>query len=129
MKKKVLVLGSTGLIGHQVFNYLQCNGQYELYNFSYRKALQNDTVILDARKEEKYLEKIEDISPDFIINCVGVLINGSNINPENAMFLNAYMPHRLARLANEINAKLIHIDNSMKYCEAISEVEGFKLIT
>tara|TARA_B100002019_G_C21149108_1_gene537271 strand:- start:180 stop:959 length:780 start_codon:yes stop_codon:yes gene_type:complete len=80
-----------------------------LYNFAYRTALQNDTVILDQRKEEKYLEKIEDISPDFIINCVGVLINGANTNPENAIFLNAYMPHRLARLAKEINAKLIHI--------------------
>lgn len=109
MKKKVLVLGSTGLFGHQVFNYLKCNSKYELYNFAYRTALQNDTVILDQRKEEKYLEKIEDISPDFIINCVGVLINGANTNPENAIFLNAYMPHRLARLAKEINAKLIHI--------------------
>ncbi|MDA9039815.1 SDR family oxidoreductase [Gammaproteobacteria bacterium] len=109
MKKRILVLGSTGLIGHQVFNYLQCNGQYELYNFAYRKPLQNDTVILDARNEEKYLKKIGDIAPDFIVNCVGILINGANINPENAIFLNAYMPHRLARLADEINAKLIHI--------------------
>ena len=109
MKKKILILGSTGLIGHQVFNYLQCNGQYELYNFAYRKPLQNDTVILDARNEEKYLKKIGDIAPDFIVNCVGILINGANINPENAIFLNAYMPHRLARLADEINAKLIHI--------------------
>ena len=37
------------------------------------------------------------------------MINGSDENPENAIFLNAYMPHRLARLANKINAKLIHI--------------------
>ena len=109
MKKKVLVLGSTGLIGHQVFNYLQCNGQYELYNFAYRKTLHDDTVILDARNEKKYLEKIRDVAPDFIINCVGILINGANKNPENAIFLNAYMPHRLARLADDINAKLIHI--------------------
>lgn len=109
LKKRILVLGSTGLIGHQVFNYLQCNGQYELYDFAYRKPLQNGTVILDARNEEKYLKKIGDVAPDFIVNCVGILINGANINPENAIFLNAYMPHRLARLADEINAKLIHI--------------------
>ena len=109
MKKKVLVLGATGLIGHQVFNYLQFNGQYELYNFAYRKKLQDDTVILDARDEEKYLEKIRDIGPDFIVNCIGILINGANQNPENAIFLNAYMPHRLARFADEVNAKLIHI--------------------
>ena len=109
MKKKVLVLGSTGLIGHQVFNYLQCNGQYELYDFAYRKKFQDDTVIIDARNEEEYLEKIRDVAPDSIVNCVGILINGANKNQENAIFLNAYMPHRLARLADEINAKLIHI--------------------
>lgn len=109
MKKKVLVLGATGLIGHQVFNYLQFNGQYELYNFAYRKKLQDDTVILDARDEVKYLDKIRDIGPDFIVNCIGILINGANKNPENAIFLNSYMPHRLARFADEVNAKLIHI--------------------
>ena len=109
MKKKVLVLGATGLIGHQVFNYLKFSRQYELYNFSFRKKLQDDTVILDARNEEKYLEKIRDIAPDLIINCVGILIAGANENPENAIFLNAYLPHRLARFADEINSKLIHI--------------------
>ena len=38
-----------------------------------------------------------------------VLINGANADPENAIFLNAYMPHRLARVADDIEAKLIHI--------------------
>ena len=109
MKKKVLVLGSTGLIGHQVFNYLQCNGHYELYNFSYRKTFNDNTVIRDARNERKYLEEIRNVAPDFIVNCVGILINGANKDPENAIFLNAYMPHRLACLADDINAKLIHI--------------------
>ena len=37
------------------------------------------------------------------------MINGSDEDPENAIFLNSYMPHRLTRLADKINAKLIHI--------------------
>lgn len=109
MKKKVLVLGSTGLIGHQVFNYLRFDDKYELHNFSYRKKLFDDTILLDARNEEKYIKKIRDVSPDFIINCIGILIDGANKNTENAVFLNSYMPHRLSRLADDINAKLIHI--------------------
>ena len=32
MRLKVLVLGSTGLIGHQVFSYLIKTEKYELYN-------------------------------------------------------------------------------------------------
>ena len=104
-----MVLGSTGLIGHQVLNYLQCNGNYELHNFAYRKRFNHDTVILDARNEDTYLKNIRDIAPDIIVNCVGILIRGANECPENAIFLNSYMPHRLARLADDINAKLTHI--------------------
>ena len=107
--KKVLVLGSTGLIGHQVFNFLKAGGRYDLYNFSYRKKLQDDTIILDARNFDYFCQNIIDISPDFIINCIGVLINGANEDPENAIFINSYMPHRLARVADDIEAKLIHI--------------------
>ena len=107
--KKVLVLGSTGLIGHQVFNYLKVGNLYDLYNFSYRKKLQDDTIVLDARNFDYFCQKIIDISPDFIINCIGVLITGANADPENAIFLNSYMPHHLARVADDIEAKLIHI--------------------
>ena len=109
LKKKVLVLGSTGLIGHQVFNYLQANGGYELHNISHRSKLKENTINIDARNEEHFLKCIVDINPDFIINCIGILISDSNSNPENAIFLNAYLPHRLVRLSNDIDAKLIHI--------------------
>ena len=109
MKKKVLILGSTGLIGHQVYNYLKDNSEYELFNISYRKKLQDDTILLDIRDEKKFLETIENIKPNIIVNCIGILIDGANKDPENAIFINAYMPHRLKKLANEIDAKLIHI--------------------
>jgi dTDP-4-dehydrorhamnose reductase len=109
LNKKVLVLGSTGLIGHQVYNYLQNNSDYEILNISYRKKLNDKTIICDIREEETFLDMVANINPDIIINCIGILIGGANENPENAIFINAYMPHRLMRLANRINAKLIHI--------------------
>jgi len=109
LKSKVLILGSTGLIGHQVHNYLKDGKEYDLHNIAYRRKLQEDTILLDARDESDLVEQITNIRPQYIINCIGILIGGSNENPENAVFLNAYMPHRLARLADEIDAKLIHI--------------------
>lgn len=109
MNKKVLVLGSTGLIGHQVYNYLNSNSDYELSNISYRKKLQDDTILLDMRDEKVFLDTIVRINPDIIINCIGILIGGANENPENAIFINSYMPHRIMRIADDINAKLIHI--------------------
>jgi dTDP-4-dehydrorhamnose reductase len=109
LKDKVLVLGSAGLIGHQVYNYLKGDDNYELYNISYHHKIQNDTILLDARDEKNFIDKITSIRPHYIINCIGILINGSDTDPENAIFLNSYMPHRLTRLADKINAKLIHI--------------------
>ena len=109
MKTKVLVLGSTGLIGHQVYNYLKNNSDFKLVNISYRKKLQKDTILLDIRDENKFIQAIEDIKPNIIINCIGILIAGSNKDPENAIFINSYMPHRLKKVANKIDAKLIHI--------------------
>jgi dTDP-4-dehydrorhamnose reductase len=105
----VLVLGSAGLIGHQVYNYLKDSDNYELHNISYRNKIQNDTILLNARDEKNFIDKITSIRPHYIINCIGILINGSDTDPENAIFLNSYMPHRLTRLADKINAKLIHI--------------------
>ena len=109
MKDKVLILGSAGLIGHQVYNYLKDSNNYELHNISYRNKIQDDTILLDVRDEKKIIDKITSISPQYIINCIGILISGSNEDPENAIFLNSYLPHRLARLADKIDAKLIHI--------------------
>jgi dTDP-4-dehydrorhamnose reductase len=113
------------MIGHQVFNYLKINCDFELYNVSYRKKLQDDSILLDARSEETFVKYIKSILPHYIINCIGVLINGSTRDLENAIFLNSYLPHRLSRLAFEINAKLIHIstdcvfsgEKGTPYCE------------
>jgi dTDP-4-dehydrorhamnose reductase len=109
LKDKVLILGSAGLIGHQVYNYLKNGDNYELYNISYRNKIQNDTILLNARDEKNFIDKIIDIRPQYIVNCIGILISGSDVDPENAIFINSYLPHRLTRLADKIKARLIHI--------------------
>ena len=109
MKLKVLVLGSTGLIGHQVFNYLDSLKKYELYNISYRRKLNQYTILCNVRNENSFLKIIKSISPDIIINCIGILIKQSNLDPENAIFINSYFPHTLMKLSNEMNCKLIHV--------------------
>ena len=107
--KKILILGASGLIGHQVYFQFKANNNYDVYNFSHQRKIANDTLLLDARNEHFLEKSIVDIKPDFIINCMGVLIAESNRNPENAIFLNAYIPQRLKIIANTIDAKLIHI--------------------
>ena len=109
MKLKVLVLGSTGLIGHQVYNYLDANNKYQLFNISYRKKLNDQTILCDVRNHDDFVNNIKSISPDIIVNCIGILIKGANENPENAIYINSYMPHMLMKLSDKISCKLIHI--------------------
>lgn len=78
-------------------------------SFAHHRKISNDTVLLDAR-DEHFLEKvIVETNPDIIVNCMGVLIAEANRDPENAIFLNAYIPHHLKSIANTLDAKLIHI--------------------
>jgi len=109
MKLKVIVLGSTGLIGHQVFKYLEDSKYYELHNISYRKKINKETIICDVRQEEVFINIIKSIRPDIIVNCIGILIQGANKDPKNAIYLNAYFPHLLMDLCDTLNSKLIHI--------------------
>ena len=107
--KRVLVLGATGLIGHQVCLRLKQRSDYQLFHMAKQRRFDDDTVLLDARDEYKLEKKIVEIKPDVIVNCMGILISEANSNPEHAIFLNAYIPHRLKGIANQCGAKLIHI--------------------
>lgn len=107
--KKVLILGATGLIGHQVYYYLKERGDYEVVAMGHTRKLNHETIQLDARNEELFIEKIIEITPDIIVNCMGILISEANKNPEQAIFLNAYIPHRLKRVVDDLGAKLVQI--------------------
>jgi dTDP-4-dehydrorhamnose reductase len=107
--KRVLVLGSTGMLGHQVVIRLNQNPGVEVYDLSFRTKLRDETIICDVTDFEKLTQIIEQIHPDVIINCIGILIRGSNENPKNSILINAYLPHYLASQADEIGAKLIHV--------------------
>ena len=110
MNKKVLILGSSGLIGHQVYNYLKDNSDFSLSNISYRRKLNKETILLDAiRSEQNLFDQIRRINPNYIVNCIGVLISEAKQDSERAISLNAHLPHKLAKLANMMNAKLIHM--------------------
>ena len=109
MNKKVLILGSSGLIGHQVYNYLKDNSDFSLSNISYRRKLNSETILLDARNEQNFFDHIRRIQPNYIVNCIGVLISEAKQDSESAISLNTHLPHRLEELANKINAKLIHM--------------------
>ena len=105
---KVLILGSTGMLGHQVVNYFLKFDDYDVIDVAFRSKLREKTIISDVTDKTTFEKVIIELSPDFIVNCIGVLIHGSS-NVENAIYLNAYLPHQLKKISKNIGAKLIHI--------------------
>lgn len=107
--KKVLLFGATGMAGHMAYYYLLNTGKYEITNVVFRTPLTEDSIIVDVTNRDAVAEVIHRIRPEIILNCVGVLIKGSKEHPDNAILINAYFPHLLKKLADEVGAKLIHI--------------------
>ena len=107
--KKVLLFGATGMAGHVVYYYLQSTGKYDISNVVYRTPLTEDSIIVDVTNRDAVADAVHRVHPEIIINCVGILIKGSREHPDNAILINAYFPHLLKRLSDEVGAKLIHI--------------------
>lgn len=108
-KKKILLLGATGMAGHVAYHYLKETNKYEIIDVVFRNKLTADSIVLDVTDKHATEELIKTVKPNIIVNCIGILIKGSRQHPDNAIYINAYFPHLLERLSSEINAKLIHI--------------------
>jgi len=96
------------MLGHQVVNYFLKFDDYDVIDIAFRSKLRGETVISDVTDKTTFEKVIVELNPDFIVNCIGILIHGSN-NVENAIYLNAYLPHQLKKISKNIDAKLIHV--------------------
>ena len=108
-RKRVLIIGSTGMLGHVLYNVLQNQPDIELFDMSYRTKLTKKSIICDVTKFDVLEKKINEIRPVVIINCVGILLKDSKINPANTIFINSYFPHKLRNIAIKVNARVIQI--------------------
>ena len=96
------------MLGHQVVNYFLRFHDYDVIDIALRSKLREKTIISDVTDGVAFERVVTEQSPDFIVNCIGVLIHGSS-NVGNAIYLNAYLPHQLKKISKNIGAKLIHI--------------------
>jgi dTDP-4-dehydrorhamnose reductase len=109
MKSKVLILGSSGLIGHQMLNYFEQLPDYELHDISLTRRARGKTELIDLRNEEVISQFVLNLKPDHIINCAGLLIHASEKDVKSSIALNAYLPHLLVKLLDSYGGQLIHI--------------------
>ena len=107
--RRVLVLGASGLIGHQVYFRLKSLDQFKVLGQGFTRNLLGELIAVDAREEGVFFDELRKADPDYIINCIGLLIDAAAADPKQAIYLNALFPHQLEQFCNVENAKLIHI--------------------
>jgi dTDP-4-dehydrorhamnose reductase len=107
--KKVIILGALGMAGHIMAEYLESTKKYDIYGIARSNDSKYITKILDVKDFSLLEEYIKEVKPDFIINCIGILVSKSNNELTTAIQINSYLPHFLSELGNKLNFKLIHI--------------------
>jgi len=108
MGKKVLVLGAMGMAGHVMVHTLRQQSEFEVFGVARQEGAFVDEVldVSDFPALKAYILKLK---PDYIVNCVGVLVAQAQENITTAILLNSYLPHFLAELGGQEDFKLIHI--------------------
>lgn len=109
LKDNILIFGASGMAGHVIYKYLSDLGEYSISTVSYRKKIDKNTILMDIRNFNEVSKIIQKIKPKYVINAIGVLIQGSQSSNSNAILINSYFPHFLQQHCKSIGAKLIHI--------------------
>jgi len=126
--KKVLVLGCKGMAGHVIKTHLESLGTYEIWGLARDATHQNNIINLDISNTKELEHALNNESFDVVINCIGLLNNTAENNPELAIWFNGYLPHLLALLGKKYSFKLIHISTDCVFSgdEGGYEEDSFK---
>jgi dTDP-4-dehydrorhamnose reductase len=122
MKKKILIIGGEGMIGSAIVKYFSQKKDLTIFTTVSSLAIKNSLLF---KKCQKIFSKIDleenktslpmifnQISPDIVINCIGVVKQSTEISDyDKTIYLNAVLPHYLANLCANFNCRFIHISS------------------
>ncbi len=105
--EKVLIVGSTGMLGYAVSSY------YKSKNYEVAEISRNEYDIANEpiEKFEAFLDAV-----DVVINCAGLIKPTIARNTiENVLRINSMFPRNLAKLCNKKGIKCFHITTDCVY--------------
>jgi len=112
---KVLILGSSGLIGSTLYKFLRKKNDLVVFGTARNINMGSDTSLIgnvDFLNIDNSFNFISEIAPSIVINCVGITKHSMHYNKiGDVSFLNSMLPHFLSDLSNIFNFKLIHISS------------------
>ena len=116
---RILILGSTGLLGYtftryffdreyfETFALIRNYSKIKFFNEKHHEKFVHINNILDYEETEKI---IKNIKPDVLINCLGITnkkISNSN-HSEEFIRINSLLPYRLQKICTGLGSRLIH---------------------
>ena len=105
---KFLVFGCNGMAGHTIGLYLQEQG-HDVSGFARKQSRLIPTIVGDARDGDIVKDAMTADNYDAVINCIGILNDFAEKDHEAAVYLNAYFPHFLEKLAQDRKTIVLHI--------------------
>jgi dTDP-4-dehydrorhamnose reductase len=117
MNKTILILGAGGMLGHMLCHVMATKPSYTV--FAALRAPITPSIFPDNVKTLYGIDVLNDtaltqlftqVQPDIVINAIGIV---KQLNAAHDRYLsvaiNAFLPHRLSKLCQSYNARLIHI--------------------
>jgi dTDP-4-dehydrorhamnose reductase len=108
-RTKVVVLGSCGLAGHMILDYLSRIEHVEVVGIDRNPRSRFVQIRADAESSIRLLSVLKSVEPAVVVNCIGVLNAAADADLKRAILLNSYLPHELAAWGDDLGFKLIHL--------------------
>jgi dTDP-4-dehydrorhamnose reductase len=120
MTRRVLVLGATGMLGHALLRELSQDPGLDVYGTARSMEgrahlfppdlLARITPALDVSRFDQVRQVLDDVRPDVVVNCVGVIKQRPDVQDAvHTVTLNALLPHLLAEACAERGSRLVHV--------------------
>lgn len=117
-KLRVLILGSTGMLGSALFRILSGDIRFETFG-TVRNAAGVEHFAPEVRSnlipniglegESGLLNAFSVAEPEIVVNCVGIIKQLPTANDHlECLAINSGLPHRLAKYCAMVGARLVH---------------------
>lgn len=119
-KRKILVLGASGMLGHMLFKVLSDHDDLDV--FGTIRGFEKNSRIESLGKSGKllkgvhfesdapFLDALKTCRPDVIVNCIGLIRQKPDGQNHLACIeLNSKLPHKLFKISQVAGARFIHV--------------------
>lgn len=98
--KKILIIGSTGMLGSTMYKYFSNDYKVEVLN--------RNLIDLSKCCYNELMSKVHHINPDIVINCAGLIVQRKGTSYEDFLHVNSIIPRWLANICEERNIQMYH---------------------